>query len=141
MQIDWGFYYFMKAVEWLNPLVYLIGFGISVWAYNISRKSGYAIIAGYCLLAVFSLTVGPTIQNWVYERMQSRDGITQEAREGFTRESLVLEEKYFPSHLPRRARVIINFPLGPIILVLGLWTLAKCEARQSAERMGSLNAR
>jgi hypothetical protein len=141
MQIDWGFYYFMKAVEWLNPLVHLIGFGVSILASKISRMSRYAIIAGYCLLVVFSLTVGPTVRNWIYERMEGRDGITQEAREGFTRESVALEEKYFPSHLPRRARAIIRFPLDPIILVLGLWTLARCEARQRAERMGSLNAR
>jgi arginine exporter protein ArgO len=58
---DWMFYYGTRAVEWLNPIVYLVGLGIAVWAFRHCHKWGYLVVAAYFALVVFSLLAMPSI--------------------------------------------------------------------------------
>jgi hypothetical protein len=45
---------------------------------------------------------------------------------------MALDKKYFPSGHPVAQTVV--FPLGPIILVAGLWVLAKRDTKQQAQQ-------
>jgi hypothetical protein len=113
-------------------MVHLIGLLISAWAYRRSRKAGYLLVAAYFFLAVCSLTVVPAINREIVRRWRSQSELSPEAREQYRRESMALAQKYYPSGSPP-ATIDIDFPLGPITLVAGIWVLAKREASTSAK--------
>jgi hypothetical protein len=134
MQIDWGSHYLIVAVRWLDPLLQLIGLGISIWAYRVSRKAGYLIVAAYFFLAACSLTVIPKIRHALYQRRHPPIEISREMQEKYASELMALSQKYYPSDLRPVERLNINFPLGSILLITGIWLLAKDEAKRSAVR-------
>jgi hypothetical protein len=157
---DWPFYV-SKAVSLLNPLLHLLGLVVCVWAYRFSRKSGYLIIAAYCLMALCTLMFGPAIKRMIRERSDPQQEISTSAEEEYRQKVAALTEKYYPGgHAqpelsaaaqqqyvedmnalakkyypagpPGITRTIrYDFPLGPIILVLGIWVLARQESKTS----------
>jgi hypothetical protein len=121
---DSMFYYCIKAVEWLNPAVYLLGLCIAVWAFLRCRKCGYLVVAIYFALSVFSLVAMPVIrahQAPDYDA-QTRQKIDTAAQQAVDK---VLAEEGRPHGVP--AKRAVHFPFGPILLVVGLWLVARHE--------------
>lgn len=119
--------YLYLAIDWLNPLVHIVGLGIAAWAFYRCRKRGYLLVAIYFALASFTLIAMPSIDRMLAQRsepdiseetMQKMHEAMYEARER------VLEEAGYP---PIAADMNVNFPLGPILLVAGLWLIARKE--------------
>jgi hypothetical protein len=120
-------YYIVKAIGWLNPLIHIAGFLVATWAFRRCRKRGYLVVAAFFALAVFSLLAMPKINRVIAERRspdissQTQERMNQAMHEAMQR---VLEEE---GHPPIVAERRIDFPLGPILLVLGLWLIARKE--------------
>ena len=121
-------HYLLKMIDWLNPLAHMLGLAVSIWAYRRSLKRGYLVVALYFALAVFSLLVTPKINRLIAER-RSPD-LSEQAQERMhkavleTMERVEKEEGEIPMGAVTRN---VNFPLGPILLVVGLWLIARRE--------------
>ena len=135
--IEWPLYMALKIFPWLEPLAYAIGLVASVWAYRASRRRGYALVAIYFFLAVCTLTLVPAINRARINRWEARSELSAEAKEEYGRDLLAVQRKYYPSPPPNR--INIPFPLGPIILVSGIWLLARHEAKKRSERVAVAN--
>jgi thiol:disulfide interchange protein len=135
-------YYLYRAIDWLNPLVHLIGFGIAAWAFRQCRKRGYLVIAIYFALASATLLGMPSINRMIAQRRApdiseaTKQKMNQAMHEAMER---VLAEAGNP---PIAADMTINFPFGPILLVTGLWLIARKErtTEPSARPYGSPEA-
>ena len=128
---DWTFYYAMEAIQWLDPVVCVLGLGIAVLAFLRSRKRGYLMVALYFWLAVFSLT--PLNRAWRAHHtpdlsVQTREKINEAVKQATDR---VLEQEGHPAPASER----VNFPLGQIVLVFGLWLVARREPRREVTQL------
>jgi hypothetical protein len=133
---DWIYYYLTQSVEWLNPIVYLVGFGIAVWAFRRCRKCGYLVVAVYFALSVFTLLAMPSINRAIRtNRPPDYSTQTQQKINAAVQEAInkVLAEEGRPHGVPQKRT--IHFPFGPIILVAGLWLLARREPQNPAEQV------
>ena len=130
-------YYLFRAVDWLNPLVHLMGLGIAVWAFYRCRKRGYVFVSIYFALASLTLLGMPSINRMITQRKapnvseETKQKMNQAMHEAMER---VLAEAGNP---PIAADRRINFPLGPIILVAGLWLIARKERTHGKPALGS----
>jgi hypothetical protein len=62
---------------------------------------------------------------------QRQSELSPQAHEQFLKELGALEKKYYsPDRRVAPASLKMNLPFGPIILVSGLWMLAKRESRK-----------
>ena len=119
-------YYLIEAIDWLNPIVSIVGLIVSIWAFRKFRKKGYILISAYFAIAAFNLLAVPKINQAIAEKQppaipqKTQERIDQEIAEVYVRN---FEEGTFPAAATRN----INFPLGPILLVTGLWLVAKKE--------------
>jgi hypothetical protein len=131
----------IKVIQWLNPLVYCVGFALGTWAYWLSRKLGYAFVAAYFLLALCSVFIAPTINRVMATRWdaQRKSELSPQAHEQFMKEYSALLQKYYPPGNTAPATLNLNVPLGPVVLVLGLWLLAIRESRTTAEPSAAPN--
>jgi hypothetical protein len=124
----------VKVLHWLNPFVWIVGLAVGVWAYSLTRKVGYLLVTFYFLLVLCSSYILPPINRMMegHRDRQQESDISPQAHEQFIKELATLEKKYFP---PRVAvsPLRIDLPFGPILLVAGLWMLAKRETRRIAE--------
>lgn len=124
-------YYAAKAVDWLNPAVNLVGVCIGVWAFIRSRKCGYLVIAAYFAVVVFWLAVWPPIERTIRAHrppdisVQLQQKINAADRAATEK---VLAEEGHPEGIPYTRR--IYFPIGPIVLVIGLWLVARNESHR-----------
>jgi hypothetical protein len=134
--IDWTSYIVAKAIGWLWPLMHLIGLGVCVWAYQRCRKVGYLIVATYYFFAVGGLVFGPGINRAIreYSHAQKTPGLSPEAQRQYLQELNALNEKYYPTG--RAVESSIKFPFGPIVLVSGLWIIARRESKRISESLG-----
>jgi hypothetical protein len=130
---DWIFDYTTQAIEWLNPVVFLAGLAIAVWAFRRCHKRGYLVIAIYFAVCVFTLLALPSLKralsihqapHYSGQIRQKLDAAIQEATHK------VLAEAGQPYGMPQTHKV--HFPLAPMILVAGLWLLAKREPENQA---------
>jgi len=121
-------FYLLRSIEWLNPIIYLAGLVICIRAYKNCRKCGYLILAIYFFIVTADLIFGPTIRRALAERSQSKSKLSTEAERQYRQEFTALNQKYFPSGQTVSHKV--NFPLGPIILVAGVWMLAKRDSKK-----------
>lgn len=113
--------------KWLHPVVYVIGLGIAVWAFLRCRKPGYLVLGIYFALIVFWLLAGVAIWETVLARQpQDMSGETRQKIELADRQATdqVLKEQ---GYQPAPATTHLYFPLGPIVLVTGIWFLARRE--------------
>ena len=116
-----------EAIHWLSPIVHAIGLGIALWAYRKCQKKGYIVVAAYFALAVFSLVIMPPINHAI--SAQRKPDVSEETEKKL-RAALhettdrILAESGQPA---MAAQQNIDFPLGPILLVIGLWLVAKEE--------------
>jgi hypothetical protein len=111
---DWTFYYATEAAKWLNTVVYLVGLGIALWAFLRCRRRGYFVVALFFALVLFAWHVWPPISHAIYVHrtpieVQQTDEV--QARERHS------------TPAPYR----IDIQIAPMVLVFGLWLLARRE--------------
>jgi hypothetical protein len=125
-EASWLFLFTMRAIDWLNPIVYVAGLAVAVWAFRYCRRWGYLVVGFYFLLVLFTLFAMPSINRAIQARTapdlseQTQQKIDAAVRQAIDR---VLQEEgqaYAPP--PKRT---VQFPFGPLVLVLGLWLIAK----------------
>ena len=126
---DWFGYRALKAFLWLNPLVHVAGLAISVWAWRATRKTGYIVVALYFVLALLGKSFPGVLR--VVSGAPNAPALTTQQQQEYTREMTAVDKRYFPSGHPVAQTVV--FPLGPIVLVAGLWMLAKRDTKQQAQ--------
>jgi len=136
---DWAYYMF-EAVSWLNPIVHALGLGIAVWAFLRCRNRGYVWVAVYYAFAVVTLLAAPQINRAIHALQSPK--VSQQTRQKIDEAIMqtvdrVLEEEGYPLVADTEQ---VNFPFGPILLVTGLWLIAKREPRKEAEPVGPGNA-
>jgi hypothetical protein len=125
---DWVSYLASEGCRLLTPVLFVIGLAVSLLAYRKRRQLGFFILAMYFLLAFGSLTLFPWINRTFFRRRQE---LPPKVAQEFYREMDALEKKYYPNGSPYPSSSI-NFPLGNILLVIGVWALAKKEVRDAA---------
>src|SRR5690349_24307877 len=125
------FYYATQAIEWLNPVVYLFGLGIALWAFRRCRRWGYLVVAAYFALCVFSLVAMPSINRAIRaHQAPDYDAQTRQKIDAAVQLAVdkVLADEGRPHGVP--AKQTVHFPFGPILLVIGLWFLASGETQR-----------
>ena len=132
-------HYLFKAIDWLNPLVNIVGLLVSIWAFQKCRKNGYLVVAIYFVLAMFALFAMPIINRRIAANRapkiseETQERLFQEVDEVYRR---IYEEEGITPMTSMAATRRVNFPLGPIILVAGLWLVAKNEKRAEPSARG-----
>jgi len=129
-------HHILQALDWLEPLTFALGAVVGLRAFRRCRKIGYLIVAIYFCLAVFSLLALPRIK----AEMRARQTPTQSeetqrkiaAAVSEAMERVMSEQGGSFQTAPMERSV--RFPLGPLVLVLGVWLLARREPR--VERSG-----
>jgi len=111
---DWTFYLAMEAAKWLNTVVHVLGLCIAAWAFRRCRKRAYLVVGAYFALVLFAWHVWPPISHTIYVKhtpieIQQKD-----------------EEQAREKH-PAPASYRINIQIAPMVLVCGLWLLARRE--------------
>ena len=129
---DWAIYLGVKAVNWLNPLLGIAGLGVSVWAFWLSRKLGYLLVAICFLLTLGGQFVLPAINRAIATRWPAQPEIAPEIEQQYMQELVSLNEKYYPTG--RTGTLTLKLPLDQIVLVFGLWLLAKHESKRIAKQ-------
>jgi len=112
-----------------------VAMSIAVWAFRRCRKWGYLVVASYFALVVFSLVVWPPIDRGIRaHHPPDFSAQTQQRIDAAVQESIhkVLVEEGHPEGIPGRRN--IRFPFGPILLVVGLWLVARQESNRSNHR-------
>jgi hypothetical protein len=126
-EASWMFRFFIETVEWLNPIVYILGLGIAVWAFLRSHKRGYLLVAFYFALSVFSLLAMPSINRAIRaHRPPDVSAQTQQKIDAAVKQAVdqVLAQEGHPVVVAKKN---IWYPFGPIVLVAGLWLVARRE--------------
>jgi hypothetical protein len=124
---SWISSFLFEAVKWLNPIVYVVGLGIAVWAFSRCRKCGYLVIAFYFAFCLFYLLAMPSINRAIQaHRTPSVSAETEKKIDEAVRQATdqVLKKEGYPLVLASKT---VKFPFGPIILVVGLWLIARRE--------------
>jgi hypothetical protein len=132
-------HYMFTVIDCLNPLVHVVGLGIAIWAFRRSLKQGYLVVAVYFALAVFSLLAMPKINRIMAERRGPDISEDTERRMNETVQETLRKFWEDERNQPLVAKRNINFPLGPILLVLGLWLVARKEqvSEQKVQQVSS----
>jgi hypothetical protein len=126
---SWIFSFLFEAIQWLYPIVFILGLGIAVWAFSRCRKRGYLFIALYFALCVFSQLAMPSINREIQaHRKPDISDQTQQKIAAAVKQAVdkVYAEEGHPVMLAKKT---IYFPFGPIVLVVGLWFVAKRESQ------------
>lgn len=136
---DWAFYLVIKASEWLDPMVHATGIAICVWAYRSCRKAGYLIIATYFAAVLSWMLYWLTIQPFMFghSRLQTQSELPPETMERYQAELLALKAKYFPA--AQREKRNVRFPIGSVMLVVGVAFLARREVKLDRDLDGTDN--
>ena len=113
----------IDARHLITPVVYLVGIAVGIYGFWLSRKCGYLVIAAYFLVAAITPYVASEFNHGA-----SQKRLSPQQDEQYKREIAAVYQKYFPVGAP--ATICIPFPLGAIILVSGLWLVARRETRQ-----------
>ena len=121
-------HYVIQVLDWLEPLTFALGACVSFWAFRRCRKRGYLVVALYFCLAVFSVLAMPRINAELRARRtpapseETERKINAAINEAVER--VMGEEGAAPGVATRK----ITFPLE-VVLVLGVWLLARREPR------------
>ena len=123
----WMWQFVTEAGQCLEPLIYLFGLAISVWAFRRSHKRGYLVIAAYFALMFLWLVLGATI--FKATAPDRPPGISQQ-----TEQKIIEAQRQVADQVLAAAgyKIISNtqriyFPLGAIVLTVGVWLLARNE--------------
>ena len=130
---DWFGYRALKAFLLVNPFLHVAGLGLSIWAWKATRKTGYLVVALYFVVVLLGkgfpgslrVTAGPP----------AAPALTAQQQQDYTREMTAVDKRYYPAGHPVTQTVV--FPLGPIILVAGLWVLVKRDIERHTQAQTS----
>jgi hypothetical protein len=127
---DSAFDFSLKAVHWLNPIVYMVGAAIGTWAYRRSRKIGYVVVAAYFVLMLVTVSILPVVNSMIESHWDTERSaeLSPQAHRQFVNEYTALLQKYYPPGQQSPATIHLNLPIGPIILVAGVWLLARRDS-------------
>lgn len=112
-----------------------LGAGVGFWAFRRCRKVGYLLVALYFCFAVFSMVALPRIKAELRARhAPTLSEATEQKINAAVREAIdrVMSEE---GAQPRVAERNIRFPLGPLLLILGVWMLARRETRTDRDNV------
>ncbi|MEA3365182.1 MAG: hypothetical protein U9Q79_06025 [Candidatus Hydrogenedentes bacterium] len=132
---------FIDAV--LHPGTMIVGLASCTWAFWRSRKVGYAIIAVYFVLRLFSVLLGPAIGQMIVERHSPELLELQEKMEQATQEVIEQHNQAVHGHLPtddiwiETEGKVLDLHFVPVFLVVGLWLVVRREGRDELERDGA----
>jgi hypothetical protein len=117
----------VEIVGWIRLAVCLVGLGIAVWGFLRSRKCGYLVIASYFALVVFWLGIWQPLHRAMQDRHSSdpNDQMHQQI-DSAIRQSMDKATAKDGQPLVFVQRTVY-VPFGPILLVIGVWLLAKRE--------------
>jgi hypothetical protein len=121
------FLFFWNLTEWLRPIVYFAGVSVAVWAFLRCRKRGYLLIAAFFVLLLFSLFAMPSINRAIQARRppdiseQTQRKIDAAVKQAVDR---VLKDEGHPIMV---AKSTLHVPLDMIVLVVGVWLVARRE--------------
>ena len=121
----------MTSFTWvtgLHVVIDIVGLAICVWAYRQCRKPGYLVIGVYFVSAVCNLLVLPFINNTLEKSWPAPPPV--QAREANRPDTISSPPVSVPVVLPPRRRTVRVYSLGSVLLVAGLWLVARCERRQ-----------
>ena len=132
----------MRIVNWLfyseHVVVYAIGLAVCVWAYRKHRATGYLLLAAYFLFSLSTLTILPVITNVQRCAWFAHHQLSPATDKAYSEESLALYKKYYPAGFPPNFSRWV--PELPIVLIVGLWLVARREPRKDAELTAVGNA-
>ena len=132
----------MRIINWLfyseHVVVYVIGLAVCVWAYRKHSGTGYLLLAAYFLFQVSALTVLPAIMSAQEKNWYTQHQLSPETDKAYSEEVLALHKKYYPSGFPPNFSHWV--PELPIVLIVGLWLVARREPRKDAEPNAGGNA-
>ena len=116
---DLAFYIF----KWLNTVVYLVGLIVAVRAFCRCRKEAYLVIGAYFALVLFAWHIWPPLYRAIYAHRTPSQ--TEQAYDAAVQKGIhqALAEAGNPPPPPRR----MNIEIAPMVLVIGLWLLARRE--------------
>src|SRR5688572_978543 len=125
---NWIINYAIQASEWMKPLILLVGLVVAAWGFRRSHKWGYLLVGAYFALYAFLLVAMPSINRALQARQAPDDDAQVRQRIDAAISAAVdkvLAEEGRPYGVP--AMRTLHFPVGEMILVAGLWLLAKRE--------------
>lgn len=111
---------------WMWPVLYMIGLITSAQAWRWSRKGAYWFFMVYFALAFYCATAAPYVNDWIQHKIERKvDPVVIEKRRQMQEEISAIQNKYeLP---PEMVAAVITLPVGQILLVAGLWFLARKE--------------
>jgi hypothetical protein len=126
-QADGMLQFFMAAGQWLEPVVYLVGLGIAVWAYRRCHKSGYLLIACYFALVVLWFIFAAPV--WRAIHAHDTPDISEQTQQKIDAAERDAANKILAQegHLVIYVRRYIHISVTPVVLVVGVWLLARRE--------------
>ena len=117
----------IEASKWLNPLVYLVGSAITFRAFRRCGKKGYLVVTFYFAVMIFITAVVPYLNHAINElRKPDISAETRRRAEEASREATVKIFGKNGQYVPIE-RKTFHLPVAPVLLVLGLWLLARTE--------------
>ena len=123
----------------LNVVLSIAGLWVCLWGYRRSRRAGYLLIAATFVFGVVTAAVLPPLLNAINARQRKVWGEqhqrTPEEQKAFMEDSLAFTKRWYPTGTPPvvHAPRYLYFPLGGMLMVIGLWLLARREPRRDAE--------
>ena len=120
------------ALKWLDPLAHVVGLGVAVWAFVRSRKPGYLVVASYFAFVLLWPVVWPPIRRAIYAGSPPVNAVQAHHKPDVpvvepTSEKPLDGESQTESVVPIH-NSIVRLPVGPALLVVGLWLLARRES-------------
>ncbi len=115
------------ANYWLTLAAYIAGLCVTICAFRRCRKRGYLVIACYFALVIVTAYILPPIYRAINARrapdvsarvqQKIHDAVEQATNQVLQQEGL--------THVPYTVNYYLN--LGPLLLVIGLWLIARRE--------------
>jgi len=130
--------YFCKAIDWLNPLLHLLGLCVAIWGFRPRKRKGFLLLIIYFALTSFSLIAVPHVNRMLYERFDAMDDSMQQEINVAVQDAIDAVREKHGQQTYAAARTV-SLPLAPLLLVAAVWVLAKEEQKRSSENSGQVN--
>ena len=113
--------------NWLNLAVLCLGLGLALRTFFRSRRCGWLVVAGYFAMALFSLLALPALQQTWHTRHPPDIALSAAKPPADVVMKATNQMVAGPGHPVVFQTKKVRFPLGSIVLVAGLWLLARPE--------------
>ncbi len=117
----------ITAIDWLCPFVHFLGFIVAAGAFRKCGKKGYIIIALYFALVLFSHLAMPRINRIIAKKREENS--SQETEIRLDEKIRKVQQEFWEDENNQPSIYVrnLNFPFGSILLVSGLWLIARNE--------------